>query len=286
MNTFNDDFWNTLNGIRLSVNCPLIAELNGEGIYIGHDGLGVSILNSYIVTSEDLKIMMELITKSSAYSYSRFINECFITLPGGNRVGLVGECVIENNKITSVKNVNSIYIRVSSERKNCTKIFVDEIYDETNIYNTLIISPPGCGKTTALRDICYQASTIKRFKKIIIGAIIDERFEIACNYNGIPTVDIGKNNFVISGCPKNIAIPLVIRSMSPDVIFVDELDAAKDFDSVSYAISSGCKIIATTHGDGIEKNRAVLNDKNIFEKYIVLSRKKGPGTLERICRKE
>jgi len=278
---YNDESRKNINGIRMTADSPLIVEINRERVYIGEGGGNLRISDSYFVSSEDIRIVTELITKSSMYSYSRYINECFLTLPGGNRAGIVGECVIENGRISSVKNIYSIYIRVSSERKNCSKLIFEDIYSNEMIYNTLIISPPGCGKTTLLRDLCFQFSSNK-YSKIVIGAIIDERFEIACTSQGIPNADIGKNNFVISGCPKKTAIPLIVRSMSPDVIFMDELDAENDFEAVRYAFFSGCKIIATTHGNDIFTNRVSLNKENIFEKYIVLSKRNGPGTVEKI----
>ncbi|MBQ4527403.1 MAG: stage III sporulation protein AA [Clostridia bacterium] len=275
--------WDNLNELRVNVSKPLIADVCGERYYISDSGLSKNNSNSYISSSDDINIIMELITKSSVYAYNRHINSGYITLPGGNRVGICGNCNISDGKIISVNEINSLNIRISHEKKGVGDIVFPDIYANGKAKNTLIISPPGCGKTTMLRDIARIFSDASRCNKIIICAIIDERYELACSRGGITCFDVGDNNFVISGCQKSTAIPMVTRCMSPDIIITDELGNKDDFKAIIYAAKSGCAVIASVHGINETNHEMQGYDvSSYFEKIIILSRRNGPGTIEQI----
>lgn len=274
--------WDDITEIRVNSNRSIIISTLYGRFYLTKNGLSKISSELIIANSEDLKIIIELITNSSVYSYSRYINQGFITLPGGNRVGLCGECVFENDKIFSVKNISYLNFRISHEKKGISKDLIDEIINDDDVNNSIIISPPGCGKTTLLRDISRQICITN---PNLVCAIIDERYELSASFNGKPTLDVGINNFVISGCPKHYAIELVVRSMSPDIIVVDELCTSMDFESVKYALKSGCKFICTVHGKNENTNEFYDSDlKNEFKRIIVLSNKNGPGTIEKILK--
>ena len=187
------------------------------------------------------------------------------------------------NTIKSIKNVYSVNIRIPHSVINCSyKIFKFIKYNST-INNTLIISPPGIGKTTLLRDITYQFSRDK--SNITNVLVIDERYELAGVKDGIPTINIGDTCDIISGCDKDYGFKYGIRSLKPDVIITDELSSYDDFNSVVKAINSGVKIVASIHGDGVEmitkkpEFQSVLNGR-YFDRYVVLSLKGGPGFIE------
>lgn len=278
-----NEHYNKINEIRLTVGQPLILNLNGSKYYAGENGISFDGQGVYTVESNDIMICMELITRSSFYKYNQNINEGYITLPGGNRVGIVGSCSLSENKINSVTDIHSLNYRISHERKFSSRILFDDLFNKGNIKNTLIIAPPGAGKTTILRDIAFLMSEPGLTGKIINCAIIDERFEIASAFKDKMQLDAGKNNFAISGCLKSIAIPMVIRSMAPDVIITDELANADDFDAIKYAKSSGTKVIASVHGySHVENEIAKFNYENIFEYIVVLSSMPTPGTIKKI----
>lgn len=285
LDVLSEDIWYKITEIRITVGCPILVAISGKRYYICENGISAICRNSYIVCEEDIRVIIELMTNSSIYSYEKFINEGYITLPGGNRVGVVGTCNCVNNVVSSVNNISSLNIRISHEKKDIALPVIDEIYYKNKIHNTLIISPPGCGKTTMLRDIARILGNGKIGNKLIVCGIIDERFEISCLDGTRRTLDVGNNNFVISGCPKNIAIPMVARSMSPDVIITDELCGKKDYDAICFAGMSGCNVIASVHGENEKVNELKFeNIISFFEKIIVLSDKNGPGTIEKITK--
>lgn len=225
----------------------------------------------------------EKICESSIYSYRKQICDGYITIRGGNRVGIVGSAVIDNGQVVNVNYISSLNFRIASQKIGCSNKVIEDIIDSENnsIYNTLIVSPPGCGKTTLLRDIIRNISnginTIG-FKGKTVG-IVDERGEIAAMYKGVPQNDIGIRSDVIDNMPRPNAIKILVRSMAPDVIACDEIGSLEDIQAIDYAMCSGVKGIFTAHGKNLEeinKNSTIstLLNKNIFERIILLNSKK------------
>ncbi len=281
--TLDNDRLDKLSEIRIVHGSPLIVIFENQRFYLGSCGLSKSTNNLYTITVDDIKAIVELVTKSSIYIYEKYITKGFITLPGGHRVGLAGNCIVNDDKLCGVKEFNSLVFRISHEIVGASEIFFDDIFCRGQVKNTVIISPPGCGKTTVLRDLARSFNDYNKVKKIIICALIDERYELAAVYNGKSTMDIGANNFTISGCKKSVAIPIVVRSMSPDIIIADEMCTYDDFEAAFFAKQSGCKIIASVHGLNETVNELVNSGhKNIFDKSVVLSNRNGPGTVEKI----
>ncbi|MBU3074087.1 stage III sporulation protein AA [Clostridium estertheticum] len=267
-----------LEEIRVKVNKPLFIHIGSkEKVW------------EYIATPEDLKYIMQRISNYSIYAFEDEIRQGYITIKGGHRVGLCGICVIENNSIKTIKDISSINIRACKEIIGCADKVMPYIINNNAVYNTIIISPPKCGKTTLIRDISRQISNgykdmSFRGKNV---SIIDERSEIAGSFKGIPQMDVGVRTDVLDNCPKSQGIMMAIRSMSPDVIVCDEIGTKNDMESILMALNSGISLITTIHGFGIEDlyKRLVFKDivdNYVFTRGIVLSNKKGIGTIERI----
>ncbi len=234
----------------------------------------------------DLRTINEtlmLITDNSIYAANEKMINGYITLKGGHRAGICGCAVIKNGVITAIKDISSINIRIKREIIGASDKVIEHIAPDNIIQNTLIISPPQCGKTTLLRDI---ARALGRNKRV---SIVDERSEIAAMHNGVPQNDVGLRTNVLDNCPKSIGIPLVIRSMSPEVIISDEIGGDEDITAVSFASVSGVKIITSAHGTDISDIFQRENFKklvNFFDVYIILTNKGGVGNISKIIRRE
>ncbi|MCC3867290.1 stage III sporulation protein AA [Terrisporobacter mayombei] len=278
--------------IRLRINKPLIINGNQKDYFYNekYNKLDRNMDKAYIVTKEDVDQTFQIICKYSIHSFMDDIKKGFVTLRGGHRVGIVGKAIVENGKVENIKHISSLNIRISKEVKSCSDKVMDHIIKgPTKINNTIIISPPQCGKTTLLRDIVRNLSngTEKYNFKGVNVALIDERNEIAGSYLGIPQMDVGIRTDIIETCPKDVGIMMVLRSMSPNVIITDEIGTEKDIKALYTALNGGVGLITTVHGDSIEdiRNRKELNnllDEELFKKVILLSAKRGPGTVEKI----
>ena len=266
--------------IRLRTNKPL-------ALKIGQD----TQITDYIVSQEEVLQAFEKICESSIYSYRKQICDGYITIKGGNRVGIVGSAVVDNGQVINVNYVSSLNFRIASQRIECSNPVIEDLIDKynNNIYNTLIVSPPGCGKTTLLRDIVRNISNgikVLGFRGKTVG-VVDERGEIAAMYKGIPQNDVGIRTDVIDNMPKPEAIRILVRSMAPDVIVCDEIGSVEDIKAIDYAMCSGVKGIFTAHGkdiDEVSRNPELskLLNKRIFERIIILNPKR-KGELECIC---
>ncbi|MBD7910022.1 MULTISPECIES: stage III sporulation protein AA [Clostridium] len=261
----------TLQEIRIRIGKPIIV------VY----SKGESVLN-YIISREEVKYILQRISNYSLYAYEEEIKQGFITIKGGHRVGLAGECVMEEEKIKTIRNISSLNIRICREIIGCSKEIMKYIYKEGRVFNTIIISPPKCGKTTILRDVTRSLSD--NGKKI---SIIDERSEIAACYLGVPQMKVGIRTDVLDNCLKSEGMIMAIRSLSPEVLICDEIGTSRDIESLHMAFNSGVNIIVTLHGYSIEDiyNRKVFEtiiSNNILERVVVLGNSKGVGTIEKI----
>jgi len=265
-----------LEEIRIKVDKPLLLQIGRHEIQ-----------QDYNPTREDVKNILYKLSNFSLYAVSEELKQGFITVKGGHRVGICGNCVMERNKVKTIKDISSINVRVCREIIDCSNKVIPYIVENNNVYNSIIISPPKCGKTTILRDIARKLSdgipSLEFSGKKI--SIIDERSEIGGCYNGIPQLQIGIRTDIFDNCPKSEGIMMAIRSMSPDIIICDEIGSKADVESILMALSSGVKLITTIHGFGIEDltNREVFKDligNKVFKRGIVLSNSEGTGTIE------
>ena len=238
--------------IKLRIGKPLII------IYRGKERMWKDV----IVTKEEIKETLEYISNYSLYAYEHELKQGFITIEGGHRVGMAGQVIMEEGKIKNLKYISSINLRISHEVKNCAdKIFPYITYNK-QMYHTLLISPPRCGKTTLLRDIIRQVSDGNMWVKGCTVGVVDERSELGGCYLGNPQNEMGVRTDILDRCPKAEGMIMLIRSMAPQVIAVDEIGAQEDVHAIEYAMHCGCKMLATAHGYSMEE----IQRKPIFEK--------------------
>jgi len=269
-----DSFFLKLEEIRLRINKPLILKNNKEySINRLSKVLTDCIEQGYIVTKEDLSKTIELMSNFSLYAFENELKNGYITIAGGHRVGISGKTVISGGEVKTISHISGINIRLSHQVIGCADEIMPYIYPN-EVKHTMIISPPACGKTTFLRDIIRQLSNIGQ----TVG-LVDERSEIAGAYLGVPQNDIGIRTDILDGCPKAEGMIMLLRSMAPKVIAVDEIGKKEDIHAIDDIISAGVKIICTVHGKSLEelKKREVLSEmleKKVFERYIILGHQK------------
>jgi len=269
--------------IRLRINCP--ATITMDKTYFLKNGgeFSRSALDAIYVNQDMLKSTADKMCQNSIYSVQNELKHGFLTLVGGHRAGVCGKTIVENGKIIHLSEISSINLRIAHEIKGAANKVIAYI-TEGGVSNTLIISPPSCGKTTLLRDIARQLASEEFMLRV---GIVDERSEIAAVFKGEAQNDIGFLSDVYDGCPKAEGMLMLLRAMAPDVIITDEIGSEKDEMAIFSLINAGVRVICTAHGydkedlvrrEGIGK----LIKNNIFEKIIVLSRKNGAGTIERM----
>lgn len=274
-------------------------------------------------TAEVLEEILNRLLDYSYYAYEEELSRGYITIEGGHRVGICGRVTLENGQVHLIKDVSSLNIRRSREITGASEKILGAVlspakapaesvpnagisagcggekspapsdlfgvcpsaadYGRMVVRNTLIISPPKCGKTTMLRDLARNLSNAG-FR---IG-ICDERSEIAGCYDGKTSYDLGPRTDVLDGCPKADGILMLIRAMSPDVVMTDEIGKPEDAAAIRSALSAGVKIITTIHGSSFEDaaKSAVgsLITDHVFETLIFLSAQPVTGTVEKILR--
>ena len=275
------------------------------------------------ITAEVLEEILNRLLDYSYYAYEEELSRGYITIEGGHRVGICGRVTLENGQVHLIKDVSSLNIRRSREITGASEKILGAVlspakapaesvpnagisagcggekspvtsdisgacssaadYGRMVVRNTLIISPPKCGKTTMLRDLARNLSNAG-FR---IG-ICDERSEIAGCYDGKTSYDLGPRTDVLDGCPKADGILMLIRAMSPDVVMTDEIGKPEDAAAIRSALSAGVKIITTIHGSSFEDaaKSAVgsLITDHVFETLIFLSAQPVTGTVEKILR--
>ena len=270
--------FNDITEIRMRLNQRLIVAIKNKKYYLKNSN------DEFIdVTKIMLENFIRKISENSIYAYNDNIINGYITLKNGIRVGLAGSVVYENGEPKTIKDFNSANIRIPHLIKNCSVPAFDFLVDE-DVKNTLIISAPGAGKTTFLRDFIMQLSERKICKNVLV---VDERNEICSHSEGEKGMCLGGFCDVYTNCTKEFGFKNGIRSMAPDVIFTDEIDLELDLKTIKQAINSGVNIVATVHAKNLTQLRQkeefedVLR-KKYFSRFVVLNSDNGPGTLAEI----
>lgn len=230
---------------------------------------------------------LDYVSNYSLYAYENELRQGFITVEGGHRVGMAGQVLIEKGRVKNLKQISSLNIRISHEVLNCADKLFPYVTHNKQMYHTLLISPPRCGKTTLLRDMIRQISDGNRWVKGCTVGVVDERSELAGCYHGMPQNQMGMRTDVLDGCPKAEGMLMLVRSMSPQVIAVDEIGALEDVQAIKYAMHCGCKLIATVHGESLEEIRRKplfeqMVKEHYFERYVVLKNGKQVGEIAEI----
>ena len=240
-----------------------------------------------IIEKDELMEILEYVSNYSLYAFENELKQGFITIEGGHRVGMTGQVQIEEGEVKNIKHISSMNIRISHEVLNCADVIFPYTTENKQICNTLIISPPRCGKTTMLRDLIRQVSDGNRWVRGCTVGVVDERSELGGCYLGVPQNKLGIRTDILDCCPKSKGMLMLVRSMAPQVIAVDEIGSAEDIHALEYAMHCGCKMLATVHGTSMEeiRKKPILDElvkRHKFERYVVLGNTYHIGQVEGI----
>lgn len=279
-----------VNEIRLRVDQPLTLVLANHDIWLNIMGQPTAkAAEAQVCTRADIQRSLQIMSRNSIYALEKELQQGYLTLAGGHRVGLAGQAIVEEGKVRTMKNISSLNIRIAREVKGSADKVMPFLITGSSIANTLIISPPRCGKTTVLRDIARQLSLglpALQFAGVQVG-VVDERSEIAACIDGVPSMDLGFRTDVLDGCPKAQGMLMLIRSMAPGAIITDELGRREDTEALQEALNAGVPVIASVHGRSVADilGRPFIGElvtNGWFERFIVLSKVPYPGTIEEI----
>jgi len=261
--------------IRIRISRPLEVIVDGKARLL-----------PYEVTKEDGVYLLNKLSHYSIYAVEEELRRGFMTIEGGHRVGLAGKVVTEGGKVKAIRDVASFNIRIAKEQIGIADPLIPYVYDG-RWRHTMIIGSPQTGKTTLLRDAARLISSGTGRIPAQKVAIVDERSEIAGCVKGIPQFSFGPRLDVLDACPKAEGMMMMIRSMSPDVMIVDEIGREEDSEAVLEAANAGVSIWTTVHGRTVRDvwQRPTLRpvmEQRVFERFIELTNVPHPGFIRRI----
>lgn len=235
------------------------------------------------VIREDLEYVLDRVTEFSRYTADQTLRLGFVTAQGGYRVGVCGTVSVDSGQSEGVSILSSLAIRIPREKEDIARPLLSSILEDGTLVSTLVVSPPGGGKTTLLRDLVRLISDGTELSAPMRVSLVDERGEIAAMYRGIAQLAVGSHTDVMDSCPKVLAVPMLLRSMTPQVIAVDEVALECDVDALCMAANCGVTLLATVHAASLEdlRRRPILKrlmECGIFRRAVVIT---GEGAKRR-----
>jgi len=271
--------------IRLRSGLPVIVRTFNDELFLTDRGVATSRNDAYICRERDIQVLVNQISGGALYSLEEELKYGFVTIPGGHRLGFTGRVIIEGGVVKTLRDLTGVNVRFARQVKDCASRVIPYITSRGTLpWNTLIISPPQCGKTTLLRDI---VRTISGGTGGVQVGVVDERSEIAGCYKGLPQLELGLRTDVLDGCPKAQGMIMLVRSMSPQVIATDEIGRAEDVYAILEMLNAGVRVVTTVHGSSLDEiskrpQLGQLVKEIVFQRYIILGRSLGVGTVEQI----
>ena len=230
-------------------------------------------ISSVPVDTSDIDSVIERATNASVHTAQSSIAKGFINCSGGIRIGLCGTGIIDKDKVTGMRGISSLAIRIPHEIRGCGQAAIDKVKADT-VGSVLILSPPGYGKTTFLRECIRQLSDSG--KRV---SVADERGELAAVHRGVPQFDLGKASDIMSDVPKAQAVMMLLRAMNPQIIAMDEISSPEDVEAAEAASGCGVRLIATAHA----ADKSELYRRPVYKRLLELGVFKNTVVIENRC---
>ncbi len=282
-----------LQEIRLRAGMPLSILVDNKERFVDRQGSLVDMPEEADRPApEELEKLLGHLCRYSIYAFADEIRQGFLTVRGGHRVGLAGQVILDGDgRIKNMKYIRYLNIRIAHQIRGAADMLMPCLFEEGRVMSTLLISPPGGGKTTMLRDLIRQVSDGTAYGPGVNISVVDERSEIAGSYLGVSQNDVGIRTDVLDGCPKVEGMMRLIRSMAPQVLAVDEVGSLADAQALQMAGGCGCKLLATIHGGSLadvkQKNyMRYMMEQKLFERYVTLERRQGACRIVEIYDRE
>ncbi|OYD09840.1 stage III sporulation protein AA [Paludifilum halophilum] len=278
----------SLEEIRVRQGRPLEVITRSQSRFVSARGQPVQKENEgYHPTKDDCAKMLNLVSNHSLYALEEELRRGYVTIEGGHRIGLTGRVVVEGGEVKHLREVTGFNLRIARPITGVALPLLPRIRRRNRLDQLLVVSPPQCGKTTLIRDLARLASLGEGGLIPQKVGIVDERSEIAGCVDGVPQLGVGPRTDVLDGCPKAEGMMMMIRSMSPDLLVVDEIGRKEDTEAIFEAVHAGVHLITTAHGRSMDEicRRPALSRlirERVFSRYVLLSRKQGPGTVEAV----
>ena len=239
--------------LRLRVGWPMTVLLEGEE----------RPLSGPPVEEEELERLVEIASRASLHAVLDQVRRGYLTIEGGHRIGLCGTAALKEGEIHALRSRSSANLRIARQVKGAAVPVLARLCPGGRLADTLILAPPGLGKTTLLRDMIRMVSEGEGCAPLRVS-LADERGEVAAMYSGCPQLEVGRRTDVIEGCPKAQGLMLLLRAMNPQVLAVDEITAGEDVRALSMAAGCGVTLLATAHGE----DRADLERRPLYRPLL------------------
>ena len=239
-----------------------------------------------ILTEDDLCRVLEVAGKGSVHAILDQLRSGFVTAPGGVRLGICGEAAVEDGRVRAFRTVTSLAIRIPHTIPGVARPVLPALFEDGQMQSTLILSPPGIGKTTLLRDLIRCLSVGEGVLPHRVG-VADERGELGA---GELRSFLGPRTDVLENVPKAAALLMLLRGMAPQVLAADEITDPADIRAMEQAAGCGAGLLTTAHGSNLEDLRRRplyrrLLESGVFRRFVLLGLENGKRT-NRVCDEE